>query len=588
MNLSKQEFAVLETLSVMPHAAQRAIADRHGISLGGVNNARKVLAARGSITADNSLTQQGVSELAPYQVQNAIILAAGLSSRFAPISYEKPKGLLKVKGEVLIERQIEQLLSTGIKDISVVVGYKKEHFFYLEEKYGVSLVVNTEYDTRNNSSSLMAVRNRLGNTYICSSDDYFTQNPFRKNEWKAYYSAQYAEGKTDEWCLLTDRSGRIIGVSIGGENSWYMIGHAYFDQSFSDSFVRYLEEDYAKPGAEQQFWEDVFVSHIDELEMIVKRYGADEMYEFDSLDQLRSFDPHFIENVDSEALNNIVSVLHCNKNDICDIYPLKQGLTNLSCHFRVGDSEYVYRHPGVGTEHLIDRNAEEKALHIASDLGLDGTFIFEDPIRGWKLSRFIPNCKTLDPHSEEDLSQAMRMARLLHASAATTSRYFDFYREAKRYESILREYGPIDVQGFKEMSDQFDELESFVAADHAPICLCHNDFFALNILIDKDGNYTLIDWEYAGMSDYANDFGTFCVCCQLSESEIEHALELYFERTPSLEERRHNLAHIALAGWCWYLWSLVKEAEGESVGEWLYIYYNYGKTYLGKALALYR
>ena len=69
---------------------------------------------------------------------------------------------------------------------------------------------------------------------------------------------------------------------------------------------------------------------------------------------------------------------------------------------------------------------------------------------------------------------------------------------------------------------------------------------------------------------------------------IEHALELYFEKTPSLEERRHNLAHIALAGWCWYLWSLVKEAEGESVGEWLYIYYNYGKTYLGKALALYR
>ena len=138
------------------------------------------------------------------------------------------------------------------------------------------------------------------------------------------------------------------------------------------------------------------------------------------------------------------------------------------------------------------------------------------------------------------------------------------------------------------MSDQFDELESFVASDHAPICLCHNDFFALNILIDKDGNYTLIDWEYAGMSDYANDFGTFCVCCQLSESEIEHALELYFEKRPSLEERRHNLAHIALAGWCWYLWSLVKEAEGESVGEWLYIYYNYGKTYLGKALALYR
>jgi len=29
-----------------------------------------------------------------YQVDNAIIMAAGLSSRFAPISYEKPKALI--------------------------------------------------------------------------------------------------------------------------------------------------------------------------------------------------------------------------------------------------------------------------------------------------------------------------------------------------------------------------------------------------------------------------------------------------------------------------------------------------------------
>ena len=57
-----------------------------------------------------------------------------MSSRFAPISYEKPKGLLKVKGEILIERQIEQLLAAGIKDITLVVGYMKEMFFYLEDK----------------------------------------------------------------------------------------------------------------------------------------------------------------------------------------------------------------------------------------------------------------------------------------------------------------------------------------------------------------------------------------------------------------------------------------------------------------------
>ena len=52
-----------------------------------------------------------------YKVDNAIIMAAGTSSRFAPLSYEKPKALTEVKGEVLIERQIRQILDAGIKDV---------------------------------------------------------------------------------------------------------------------------------------------------------------------------------------------------------------------------------------------------------------------------------------------------------------------------------------------------------------------------------------------------------------------------------------------------------------------------------------
>ena len=75
---------------------------------------------------------------------NAIIMAAGTSSRFAPLSYEKPKGLLEVKGEILIERQIRQLQEAGITDIVVIVGYKSAQFNYLEEKFGVRLVMNED------------------------------------------------------------------------------------------------------------------------------------------------------------------------------------------------------------------------------------------------------------------------------------------------------------------------------------------------------------------------------------------------------------------------------------------------------------
>lgn len=586
--ITKNEFSVLAALEGEPGMSQRAISAHAGLSLGSVNTAYKTLSDGGLIAA-GALTDAGREALLPYKVDNAIILAAGLSSRFAPISYEKPKGLLHVRGEILIERQIRQLQESGINDITVVVGYKKEYFFYLEEKFGVSIAVNDEYASRNNHSSLMVVHERLRNTFICSSDNYFAENPFEPYVWKAYYAAQYQAGPTKEWCMRLGSGNRIVSVEIGGRDALIMLGHVYFDKAFSGTFARILADEYEAPATVDKLWEELYVDHIAELDMVAREYPAGTVFEFDTLDELREFDPYFLRNVDSEAFDNIVSALGCSKDDIRDVYPLKQGLTNLSCHIRVGDAEYVYRHPGIGTEGIIDRQAEVVAQGVARDLGLDSTFIVEDPERGWKLSRFIPNCRQLDPRDPAQVKRAMEMARRLHGSGASVDRSFDFFEEGKRYERLLeRKTGRIEVPGYAEMAAKAEELKRLVDADDTRVCLTHNDFFMLNFLIDEQDEMSLIDWEYSGMSDYASDFGTFVVCCQLDEAEAVRALSYYFGHEPSMEEQRHNFAFVALAGWCWYVWSLLKEAEGDMVGEWLYIYYRYAKDYLDKVLDWYR
>ena len=71
----------------------------------------------------------------------------------------------------------------------------------------MELVENPDYRTRNNNASLYAVRDRLRNTYVCSSDNYFTENPFERTVEDAYYAAVYAEGLTKEWCLTPDAAG---------------------------------------------------------------------------------------------------------------------------------------------------------------------------------------------------------------------------------------------------------------------------------------------------------------------------------------------------------------------------------------------
>ena len=65
-----------------------------------------------------------------YRVDNAVIMAAGTSSRFAPLSFEKHKALIEVRGEVLIERQIRQLREAGIKDIYIITGYKADGYIF--------------------------------------------------------------------------------------------------------------------------------------------------------------------------------------------------------------------------------------------------------------------------------------------------------------------------------------------------------------------------------------------------------------------------------------------------------------------------
>ena len=198
---------------------QREIAKGLDLSLGKVNHLVTEAERLGWITSDYSLTEKGIAELEPYRVQNAIIMAAGMSTRFAPLSYESPKGLLVVKGERLIERQIGQLREAGIDKITVIVGYMKEMMFYLGDKFGVDIVVNEDYYRYNNCSSLMLVREQLGNTYICSSDNYFTENPFEEYVYRGYYATVFADGETDEYCVEKETNGIISEVTVEGKHT---------------------------------------------------------------------------------------------------------------------------------------------------------------------------------------------------------------------------------------------------------------------------------------------------------------------------------------------------------------------------------
>lgn len=246
-------------------------------------------------------------------------MAAGTSSRFVPISLEKPKGLLEVKGEVLIERQIRQLKEAGVEDIIVVTGYKAQAFEYLGEKYGVSLVHNEDYNRYNNTSSVIRVIDRLADSFLCCSDHYFSRNVFMDSTEVSYYAARYAKGTTGEYCLTMDSHDYIKEVSIGGIDAWYMAGHVFFSDSFSRKFREIMKQEYSKESVRNGYWEDVYIQHINELPMQVKRYADSDIFEFDTLDELREFDKSYIEDTRSAILKEICTRMSWEEQEVSHI-----------------------------------------------------------------------------------------------------------------------------------------------------------------------------------------------------------------------------------------------------------------------------
>lgn len=542
-----------------------------------------------------NLSEKEKEELQPYKVDNAIIMAAGLASRFAPLSFEKPKGLLNVKGEILIERQIRQLQEVGIDDITIVVGYMKELFYYLRSKFNVELIVNDDYYRYNNTSTLIRVTHKLKNTYICSSDNYFTSNVFEPYVYKAYYSAVFMKGETEEWCIETDYDGLIINVSpSGGHDSWAMLGHVFFSKDFSIRFKEILEKSYEDKETRLNLWEKLYTKNITDLPMYIRKYEDGVIKEFDSLEELREFDENYINNTGSTIFANIRSKLNCEDKDITNIKTIKEGLTNLSFHFDCKGRKYIYRHPGAGTEKYINRYSEAFSMEVAKELGLDSTFIFIDRDKGWKISEYKENIHTLDYHNIDEVKKALTLVKRLH-DANIKSKYdfgiwratLEFFNKTKSYVGEKLKKNISFYTDYYDLKDKLNKVYLLAESDGIEKKLCHCDCYNPNFIISPDGEINLTDWEYSGNDDPAQDLGTFICCSDSSYEEAINIFNLYYGRIPSKEELRHNIAYVAIASYYWFVWAVFQNSVGNDVGEYLKLWYKHSHEYADKALQLY-
>ena len=549
--------------------SQRELAEQLSVSLGKVNQIISKLKQEKFIDENNNITLKTRNYFKKHHPQNAVILAAGYGMRMVPINTEEPKGLLEVKGETLIERLIKQLHEVGVQDIKVVVGFMKEHYEFLIDKYNVKLVVNSHYKDWNNIYSLFLVKDDISDTYILPCDVWFEKNPFSTIEDESWYLFGEEQVPGSNWQVKNNEKVRF-NSSKGNK----MIGLAYLNEMQGKNISKLLE----KSIEEKQytsFWEDVLENKKNFL-LKGKLISDNSHAEINSYEQLLDLDSGST-HLKNDAIEIIEDILKVNKKDIHNIHTLKKGMTNRSFIFTVNNKRYIMRIPGEGTDKLIDRKEEYDVYQRVKKEPYTETILYLNPDSGYKISEFLENTRNSDANNIQDVKKSMSVLRKFHNQNYQVDHTFDLWKQIDFYESLRKTASA--YRDYEEIKDWVLKLKPFIKDNVTKWSLCHIDANYDNFLIDQNNNVFLIDWEYAGMQDPDLDIAMYAIYAGYTKEKIDQLINIYYENKVSENIRYKIYAYVAVGWLLWSNWCEYKQSLGLDFGEYSLAQYRYAKEY---------
>lgn len=555
--------------------SQREIALELGVSLGKINKEVSILKKNGYINEKNSITKKGKDLLESNRPRRAIILAAGYGMRMVPINTEEPKGLLEVNGEPLIERIIKQLYNVGIKEIYIVVGFMKEHYEYLIDKFDVKFIINSHYETYKNMYSLFLARDHLINSYIIPCDIWFKENPFSNVEGESYYLFSKEQVINSKWKVQARGGVKNSSRELGDR----MVGLAFINRHDGEVIRNLLNKANQSPNFFYNFWEKILEQNKNFI-LKGKLISNDDFKEINSYEELRDLDFNS-SHLQNDSIKIIEDILKTDLNGISNIKVLKKGMTNRSFFFEHNDDKYIMRIPGKGTDELINRRDEFETYEAIKDLGWTENILYLNPNNGYKLSKFIKNAKNCNPNDLQQVAKCMDLLRKFHNSNIKVNHCFNLYRQINFYEdlrngqSAYRDYNTVKKRVFK--------LRPFIEKNVKKKVLCHIDANPDNFIFSKNHLY-LIDWEYAGMQDPDIDIAMFAIYAMYDQQKIDKLIQFYYHNQCDSLTKQKIYAYIAACGLLWSNWCEYKQSLGLDFGAYSIAQYRYAKEYSKKVL----
>ncbi len=200
----------------------------------------------------------------------ALILAAGLGTRLAPITNEVPKSLVPVNGKPILFKQIENLHENNIFDITIISGYKADVLEKaVHERWSdIKIIESVDYATTNNMYSAYLGINTIGidNFLMMNADVFFDASVIKTlAECEAANAIVTDIGNYNEESMkVIQNEGRIVEISktisevdaLGSSIDVYK-----FDYSGANAFYNKCKE-YIVEKKELKKWSEVALNDI--------------------------------------------------------------------------------------------------------------------------------------------------------------------------------------------------------------------------------------------------------------------------------------------------------------------------------------
>lgn len=155
-------------------------------------------------------------------MKRMIILAAGMGQRLRPLTDDRPKCLVPLRGRAMLEWQIAAARRAGVENFTLVGGYRADRLSAL----GHEVIENTDYERSNMVESLWRARRVLAEGALISYGDIVCDERVIRAalecrddigvavdlRWRSYWERRFADPLKDAESLRMDADGRLLSV----------------------------------------------------------------------------------------------------------------------------------------------------------------------------------------------------------------------------------------------------------------------------------------------------------------------------------------------------------------------------------------